>query len=105
MPTLRRIMGAPGAPGHKGVTVTDRRLPTVTEASAYHLGRQQGAIDCLEALDELHRFIAAGASLTGSLTDDGAAILVTLRARLVKVRNEATADKASTDRAIAGRPA
>jgi len=39
------------------------------------------------------------------LTDDGAAVLITLRARLTKVRDEATAAKASIDGAIAVRPA
>lgn len=84
--------------------MSDARIPTVTESSAYHLGRQQGAIDCLGALDELHRFMTGGETAT-LLTDDGAAVLITLRARLTKVRDEATAAKASIDGAIAVRPA
>ena len=84
--------------------MSDARIPTDTEASVYQLGRQAAAIDCLEALDELHRFMTCGETAT-LLTDDGAAVLITLRARLVRVRDEATAAKASIDRAIAGRPA
>jgi len=77
------------------------RPATVTEDASYQLGRETAASDCLEALDELHRFMMAGAS--ESLTDDGTAVLVALRVRLARVRDNATAAREAIARAI--RPA